>query len=294
MPTAFDLTSSDGTVLRAWRNDASGPPVIVSNGLGAVPEAWPGFLAPDSGYAASTWFYRGTFGSQRPADPRRIRVEDHVEDLLALMDALEVEKALVVAWSIGVNVAFEAAQRHPDRVAGLMSVAGVPGGTFASMGAPLGIPRRLRHRLALRGARNLRLAGPLLTAVARRIPVNERTAWLAAHSGFLLPQAKPELLVPMLREFLQHDWKWYAELAVAASEHEPMDLGFVQCPTTLVAGRYDVLTSMEAVLETAKRIPHAQVTVLPGSHFLPVEYPELLHAALDELAVRTGLSASSP
>jgi pimeloyl-ACP methyl ester carboxylesterase len=90
----------------------------------------------------------------------------------------------------------------------------------------------------------------------------------------------------MLREFLVQDWRWYMHLAVAASEHEPMDLAFVRCPVTLVAGRHDVLTSMDDVLAAAEQVPHAEVTVLPGSHFLPLEFPELVSAALAELARR--------
>jgi pimeloyl-ACP methyl ester carboxylesterase len=68
-----------------------------------------------------------------------------------------------------------------------------------------------------------------------------------------------------------------------------MDVSFVKCPTTLVAGKWDVLTSMDDVIDTASRIPHAQITVLPGSHFLPMEYPELVATALSELARRSDL-----
>lgn len=289
MATTFEFSSSDGTVLRGWAGDGLGLPLLLSNGLGSIPQAWPALVAADSGYDTVTWYHRGTFGSQRPADPRRIRVVDHVDDAVALLDARGIERALVACWSIGVNVAFELAQRHPDRVAGLLAVAGVPGGTFATMGGPLRIPRRLRHPLATRTARVSRLAGPALSWLAPKIPLNERTAWLITHSGFMLPGADPAVLLPMLDEFRKQDWRWYMSLAVAASEHEPMDLAFVRCPVTLVAGRHDVLTSMDDVMAAAARIPHAQVTVLPGSHFLPMEHPDLVHAALGELARRSSL-----
>jgi pimeloyl-ACP methyl ester carboxylesterase len=216
-------------------------------------------------------------------------VEDHVEDAVALLDAMGMDRALVAGWSIGVNVGFELAQRHPDRVAGLMAVAGVPGGTFATMGEPWRIPRRLRHPISTRVARAGRLVGPALTWLAPKVPVDERAAWLVRHSGFMRPEARPELLVPMLREFLVQDWRWYMHLAVAASEHSPMDLSSLECPVTLLAGRHDLLTSMRDVVDTAARIPRAQVTVLPGSHFLPMEYPELVSVALDELARRCDL-----
>jgi pimeloyl-ACP methyl ester carboxylesterase len=106
----------------------------------------------------------------------------------------------------------------------------------------------------------------------------------------MTPAAKPSIVTPMLSEFLRQDWRWYMGLAVAAAEHRAMDLSFVQCPTTLVAGRHDVLTSMHDVMDTAAKIPQAQITVLPGSHFLPMEYPELISTALDELARRTDLA----
>jgi pimeloyl-ACP methyl ester carboxylesterase len=288
--STFDFASTDGTVLRGWSNQSDGLPLVLSNGLGTVPLSWPALVAPNSGYRAVSWYYRGTFGSQRPADPSRVRVEDHVEDMVALMDDQGIDRALVACWSIGVNIAFEFVQRHPDRVAGLLAVAGVPGGTFATMGGPWRIPRRLRHPIATTVAKGMhRLGGPL-TWASKRVPVDERTAWLLSHSGFMRPAARPEVLVPMLQEFVRQDWRWYMHLAVVASEHAAMDVSFVQCPTTLVAGRHDVLTSVDDVMEAAQAIPHAHVTVLPGSHFLTLEYPELVAAALDELARRTDLA----
>jgi pimeloyl-ACP methyl ester carboxylesterase len=293
VPTSFDYLSSDGTRIRGWRGDGDGLPVIISNGLGTIPQAWPGLVRADSGYRVRTWYYRGTFGSERPLDPGRIGVEDHVADLVALMDAEEIDRALVAGWSIGVNIAFEMAERHPDRVAGLMAVAGVPGGTFGTMGAPLRIPRRLRRPVATRAAKLMRGTGALLTPLAHHIPVGDRLAWLVTHSGFMLPAAKSEVVTPMLTEFLKQDWRWYMKLAVAAAEHKPMDVSFVTCPTTLVAGKWDVLTSMADIIDTAARIPQAQITVLPGSHFLPMEYPELVATALAELARRSHFATTS-
>jgi pimeloyl-ACP methyl ester carboxylesterase len=287
--TTFDVTSSDGTTLRCWRSDTPGVPLVIANGLGTIPEAWPRLIADDSGYDTVTWYHRGTFGSERPSDPDRIRVEDHVEDMLALMDDQGIDRALVACWSIGVNVAFELCHRHPDRVAGILAVAGVPGGTFSTMGGPLRIPRRLRKPLSTRVAKVMRGTSGWLTWLTPKIPLNDKTAWLITHSGMMLPSATPERLIPMLEQFLRHDWRWYGELAVAASEHDPMDLHFVECPVTLVAGRYDVLTSMHDVVVAASKIPHAQISVLPGSHFLPLEYPQEIHDQLDDLARRAEL-----
>ena len=104
------------------------------------------------------------------------------------------------------------------------------------------------------------------------------------------PGATPEVLVPMLTRVPR------AGLALVHApgrrrERAPADGPVVRASarSRCVAGRHDVLTSMHDIVDTAERIPHAQVTVLPGSHFLPLEYPELVAAALDELARRSDL-----
>jgi pimeloyl-ACP methyl ester carboxylesterase len=293
LPAAlFRYRSADATTVVGWRNGGDGLPVVISNGLGTSPAAWPAVSARDSGFRVATWYYRGTAGGDRPADDSRVRIEDHVDDLLALMDHEGIDKALLACWSLGVNVGFEFARAHPERVAGLLAVAGVPGGTFRAMFGPLRVPRRFRHDVGVAAARLGRRIGPQLSWVSRRVPLNRVTATMISHSGFVLPRATPDRLVPTLQEFREHDFRWYFTLAVGAAEHEPMDLAFVRVPVTLVAGRYDVLTSMHDMVEAASRIPHAELHLLPGSHFLPLEFPDELAAELRRLAERTELVAA--
>jgi pimeloyl-ACP methyl ester carboxylesterase len=287
----FTFTGDDATAVIGWRNDGVGPPVVICNGLGTPPAAWPTITKPDSGFRVATWYYRGTGGGERPADPTHITVQDHVGDALALMDHEGIDRAVLACWSLGVNIGFEIARQHPDRVAGILAVAGLPGGTFDSIGGPLGIPPRLRYRVGTAAARLGRTAGPALSWTARHIPANRVTATMLSHSGFLLPAAKPERLVPALREFREHDFRWYFTLALAGSKHEAMDLAFITEPVTLVAGRHDVITSMHDMVEAASQIPHAILHVLPGSHFLPLEYPDELALELRALVARTALAS---
>ena len=91
-----------------------------------------------------TWDHRRLGGSQRPSDESRISISDHTDDLFAVMDSYGVDRAVVIGWSAGVNVAFEAAVRQPPRVAGVLAVGGVPGGSFEALLHPL--PGFLRPR----------------------------------------------------------------------------------------------------------------------------------------------------
>lgn len=291
----FTFTSDDGTRVVGWHNDVAESaelPVVISNGLGTAPAAWPTVIAPDSGLRVATWYYRGTGGGERPTDESRVRIEDHVADLLALMDSLGIERALLACWSLGVNVGFEFARAHPDRVAGLLAVAGVPGGTFRAMFGPLRVPRRFRHSVGVAAARGGRALGRQLSWLSKRIPLNRVTTTAISHTGFVLPRATPDRLIPALEEFRDHDFRWYFTLAIGAAEHAPMDLSFVDVPVTLVAGRYDVLTSMHDMLDAAAQIPHAELHVLPGSHFLPLEFPDELAGELRRLSRRVAPAAA--
>lgn len=277
------VVASDGTRLRAWRTGGPGPTVVISNGLGAPAEAWPGLVRAGSGFDVLGWDHRGLGGSARPADPDRIRVRDHADDLLAVMDAEGVERALLVGWSIGVGVAFELALSHPDRVAGILAVAGVPGGTFSALLGPTLLPRRLRAGTGRLLTRGLAHIGPVVRGAARVLtPAESEQVDGIGRSMYVRASAHA------LRAFAAHDWRWYAKLIHAAAEHEVLDLSNLTCPTTFLGGRFDLITDSEDVRRAAETVPGARYRELTGSHYLPLEFPAAVQQELVQLSRRAG------
>ncbi len=63
---------------------------------------------------------RGSGGSEM-ADPRPVPVGRHVADVIAVLDAVGLERAALVGHSFGGVVALETAARHPDRVAAVLA-----------------------------------------------------------------------------------------------------------------------------------------------------------------------------
>lgn len=282
----YDVTSPDGTVLRAWTNDAPGPAVLLCNGLGTNPYAWPALLRTDCGVRVVSWNHRGVGGSQRPVDEDRVGIDAFVEDAVAVLDAAGVDRAVVAGWSIGVNTAFELATRHPERVSGLFALAGVPGATFASMLGPLRVPRPLRAPLTVGVSYVAREVGHLLSPLTQALPIGRLTATMLRRSGFMFPSADEEVVRRAVREFLTTDVDWYFHLAVAAARHERVSLRAIGVPTAFVGGRHDVLADNKDIRSAAERIPEATCSILPGSHFLQMEHPEQVHAELLALVER--------
>ncbi len=282
----YDVTSADGTRLRAWTNDAEGPTVLLCNGLGTNPYAWPALLRPDCGVRVISWNHRGVGGSARPADRRRVGVDAFVEDAVAVLDDAGVDACVAAGWSIGVNTACELAVQHPTRVTGLFAVAGVPGGTFSSMGAPLMIPRPLRRPLAVGVTRAVGRVGCLIHPFSSRLPVGPLTAQVLTHSGFMLPGPASDDVRRAVKEFLTTPVDWYMHLATVAAEHPRVSLRSIRVPATFVAGRHDILASAHDMRTASERIPHADYVLLNGTHFVQLEHPELVHEQLLALVDR--------
>jgi 3-oxoadipate enol-lactonase len=277
------VRGSDGTRLRAWCNDGTGPPVLLCNGLGAPAAAWPRVVARTSGFRVVTWDHRGLGGSDRPADRDRVRVEDHADDARAVLDAFELPTATVIGWSLGVNVAFELALEEQSRVHGVLAVAGVPGGSFASMFAPYRVPRSQRARMGRLSSRLLPVVGPLMPVLVASLPPWHELLSPDAVRGPAREATHPGALYEVLHAFSRHDWNWYRHLALAVGEHAPLDVSTVRCPVTFVAGRHDSLVDVADLRAAARAVPGARLREVPGTHFLPLQYPEVMREELARL-----------
>jgi pimeloyl-ACP methyl ester carboxylesterase len=282
------ITSADGTLIEAWHNDAwhrgaDGPVVLLCNGLGTNAYAWPDLLRQDCDIRVISWNHRGVGRSARPDDPERCGVDAMVEDAVAVMDAAGIESAIVAGWSIGVNTAFELAVRHPERVRGIFAVAGVPGGTFESMLAPVYVPRPLREPITVNLARAFKAGGPVLTPIARRIPMGPIGTRVLRYSGLMFPPAKNADVRRAVREFLTTPVDWYMHLALHSARHLRVSLSKIEVPCAFVSGRLDLLASAKDMRTAADRIPDAAYVNLWGSHFLTLERPQLVTRLLREL-----------
>lgn len=288
----YNVTSADGTRLRAWTNDPDclidGPTVLLCNGLGTNAWTAPALLRPECGVRILSWNHRGVGGSDRPADPDRVGIEEFVEDALAVMNDADIEKATVLGWSMGVNTAFELAVRHPERVKGLFAVTGVPGDSFRTMLGPLHLPHPLARAITVTTSRLLRRTGRFLTPITTRLPIGPRAVWLLGHSGFMFPPADPLMAARAIKEFLGTPIEWYFHLALRTSAHARVSLRGIEVPVMLVAGRWDILAGARDMLSAAERLKDATYVELNGTHFLAMEQPEKVHELLLEFLERVG------
>lgn len=111
-----------------WGSPGAGSPVLAIHGITANHLAW-GTVAPLVAGLVVAPDLRGRGDSGQLPGPHGMAA--HAADCVAVLDALGIERAVVVGHSMGGFVASVLAHRHPDRVARLVLVDG---------GAPLALP----------------------------------------------------------------------------------------------------------------------------------------------------------
>jgi pimeloyl-ACP methyl ester carboxylesterase len=97
-----------------------GLPLVVQHGLGGDVTQPAILFQPPPGFRLIAFDARA-HGETRPLGPEeRIGIAQTADDLLALLDRLGVERAIVGGISMGAAVALNFALRHPDRLLGLI------------------------------------------------------------------------------------------------------------------------------------------------------------------------------
>jgi len=110
----------------------SGPAVLFINGLGASWHVFSNQIAHLSDrYRCLVWDYRGLFRDADVIHGGAVSIAEHARDALAILEHEGIERAAVLGWSVGVQVALKLFADAPSRVSSLMLVAG---GARASWG----------------------------------------------------------------------------------------------------------------------------------------------------------------
>ncbi|MEZ4467984.1 MAG: alpha/beta hydrolase, partial [bacterium] len=109
-------SSFDGTSI-AWRVVGDGPDwLVLAHGYGGTFNAWDPVLSRlQDRFRVLMWDYRGMHASACPAEPHRLRIEDHIRDLDGLLDHVGVDRFILGGWSVGVQVALEGWRRLRHR-----------------------------------------------------------------------------------------------------------------------------------------------------------------------------------
>jgi len=96
------------------------------------------------------------------------------------------------------------------------------------------------------------------------------------------PSLDEALAKDIVRDYVQLDFDVYSKILMSLGDHDASEvLPAIGVPTLVVAGTRDPMTPLLLAEQMVRQIPGAELFVMKGgSHYLPVEFPDLLNEAV--------------
>jgi 3-oxoadipate enol-lactonase len=239
---------------------AEGAPwVTFSNSLNTNYSSWDGQVDRFGGrYRILRYNSRGHDGTEAPPGPWEL--EDLASDVVALWDALGIDKSHFVGLSIGGMTGQALALGWQDRIRSLVlaDTRADFTGEFAQF-----MPRMIA-----------RVEAEGLESLIEGMPAR----WLTPE----LIKARPDLVQRLRAMIATNTVEGYVHCAGAITRLDFMDrLSEIKLPTLLICGAQDLGTPISGMREMEKRIAGSRyVEIDPAGHLSNIENPEAFDSAL--------------
>jgi pimeloyl-ACP methyl ester carboxylesterase len=244
-----------------------GPPVVLLHGLACGRRMWfHQIRALRSRFRVIAYDLRGHGLTDAPAAATAYSATHLARDLAGVLDALAIERAAVVGFSLGGAPALALAASKPERVSHLI---------LADVGAgaddPVKIEALARQWVALIDRSRVDdLVCEMLRCEFYKVYAR-RNARRRDHMAALIRATPIRGLRFTLSELLMKRKSLFRLTSLLKS---------VRVPTLVMAGQYDYVCS-KGTRVLAQTIPHAALKIIAGSgHMTPLEQPAAFSAAL--------------
>jgi len=279
-----------GDIEMAYKMFGKGDPVILHNGANDGMDAWdPALLSRlASNNTVIIFDSRGIGNTASGTEPYSIKLLGN--DTAGLMDALKIQKANILGYSMGSYITQQFAITHPDKVSSITLIAGTCGGKDH-------VPPSDEFIQLLDGIFNKALNNIPLSQDEMKSLVNasEGSGWIKLHPESLdLPesmtfqQMKPGLSSEAMNNQYKGAKAWVSSDWNGACD----DLAKIDKPILVIAGTDDnELVPHENSLVIANKVPGAWlVQIKDAGHAIMVQYPDEVGNIIETfLSTVTGL-----
>lgn len=234
--------------------DGAGDAVLMIHGLGGTSNFWTPVLPALARFRTVRPDLPGSGRSHRVEGA--LSIERFVRALMRVCGATGIERAHVVAHSMGTIIAFHLAALEPKLVRSLA--------LFGPLTAP---PDANRGPIRARGEKARKEGETGMQAIADQM-VQAATSTET--------RSRHPVAVAAVRESLMRQCpEGYARSCEALAEAQAADVAKISCPTLLVTGDEDAVAPPQAVRAIADRIPGARAEVLARcGHWTIYEKPQ--------------------
>ena len=255
----------DGLSVHTKQQGSGSPAFILLHGFGASTFSWREVMDPFSELGLVIAYDRPAFGlTERPLDWEGENPYSQVGNLtllLGLMEAKDIDKAVLVGNSAGGTLATAFTLAHPDKVLALIEV-------------DAAIYQTRPDSALLDWLFNTPQVDHIGPLIARRLAGAQGEAFIerAWHDPGKLDK-NPEILAGYQKPLQAENWDQALWEHTQAADPPGLDerLSEISVPTLVISGDDDQIVPVESSIRLAENIPSAELVILENCGHLPQE-----------------------
>jgi pimeloyl-ACP methyl ester carboxylesterase len=255
------VTVGDIDIAYKQLGKSNAKPIILITGLGGTMDTWSPLLLEQltsSNYYVTIFDNRGT--GNTTAGTKQFSISQFAKDTAGLLDALKIQKADVLGWSLGSYIAQELTLANPDKVSNLILYASGCGSQNATPTSPKIIQLVTNASMSYQ------------QRAEKQIPFLFPTKWFRANPDYLnyLPFPKESVSAQAIQQQLEAVANWTGTCNAISN---------ITQPTLVIVGTDDA--PLQDSLMLARRIPGSWVVqIRDAGHGLMYQYPREFNRAL--------------
>jgi pimeloyl-ACP methyl ester carboxylesterase len=254
-----------GDIDIAYKVFGKGDPYLLISGSGLVMDAWDPSILTDlsSNHTVIIFDNRGV--GNTTAGDKPFSIVQFANDTAGLLDALKIQKADVLGFSMASFIAQELALLHPEKVKRLVLYG-------ASCGGKENIPQSPEVVKILSNIVNNRSQDQ-----EKALSVSYPLSWIRSHPNITFPHSKEIISPDTLKKQFNIVESWFATNWSGVCGQ----LSKISVPTLVITGTEDIAAPAANSLIIAQKIPGSWLVQIKGAgHGLMYQYPDKLSKVL--------------
>ncbi len=254
-----------GDIDIAYKVFGEGDPFLLISGSGLVMDAWQPSMLRDLSRNHTVIIFDNRGVGNTTAGTKSFSIQQFANDTVGLLDALKIQKADVLGFSMASFIAQEITLLHPEKVNRLILYG-------ATCGGEGNIPQTPQVVKILSDLVNNRTQDP-----EKILSVTFPLEWVKSHLNRTIPESKEIVTSNTLKQQFNLNEAWLATNWSGVCSQ----LTKISKPTLVITGTEDVAVPAANSLILAQKIPGAWlVQIKGGGHGLMYQYPDIFNKVL--------------
>ncbi len=226
------------------------------------------------GYKILIHDYRGHFTSTCNEPLESLTFKNITDDLAAIMEKNKINQAIMFGHSMGVNVTLEFAKRFPDKISGMVLIAGTV----------------LPVTEVMFDSNIMEVVAPALQKMMYTFPEFSKWSWknmqywplwnfIIKQEGFNAQKASNEFIATYINNIGKLSHELFFQMFFEMARHKiKKDLRKIKTPSLVVAGDKDKVIPYTVQLYLHQKLKNSELYIIKnGSHVPQVDFPEFLN-----------------